>query len=289
MKAPTRDRPKLPKGYITTTPKGMLSWSAVEGLFRGAPYFWIATTNADGRPHLVQQWAVWIDQQLFFEGSERTGWARNLARDPRISFGMQSGNSVAYGDGTAEVVRSVPAALARRIGVVLVRDLAAQLPRGLDQQLLGLRDRQRAPALGHRREIQLRLRGEGGERAVPDGDDPRLGIAERAAVDDRRVEAAPHDLVDRRIGAADHQMGCVDPQAGVVQRAEVREREVRAVLVEVDLHGLDLLLQVGQAGLVPMMAVGDVHALVLERRRELRRDRPIVQRPQEMPLLADPR
>ena len=98
MRAPARDRPKLPKGYITTEPKGMLTWSAVETLFRGAPYFWIATTNADGRPHLVQQWGVWIDQQLFFEGSERTGWARNLARDPRISFGMQSGNNAAYGD-----------------------------------------------------------------------------------------------------------------------------------------------------------------------------------------------
>ena len=115
MKAPARDRPTLPKGYITTEPKGMLTWSAVETLFRSAPYFWIATTNADGRPHLVQQWAVWIDQQLFFEGSERTGWARNLARDPRISFGMQSGNSAAYGDGTAEVIRGVPTALARRI------------------------------------------------------------------------------------------------------------------------------------------------------------------------------
>ena len=66
MAAPKRDRPHLPKGYIQTTPKGMLTWSAVETLFRGAPYFWIATTNADGRPHLVQQWAVWIDQQLFF-------------------------------------------------------------------------------------------------------------------------------------------------------------------------------------------------------------------------------
>jgi hypothetical protein len=115
MKAPARDRPKLPKGYITTTPKGMLTWSKVEALLRAAPYFWIATTSADGRPHLIQTWAVWIDQQLFFEGSERTGWARNLARDPRMSFGMQSGNDAAYGDGASDIVRAVPVALARRI------------------------------------------------------------------------------------------------------------------------------------------------------------------------------
>src|SRR5258708_1631763 len=30
MKAPTRDRPHLPKGYIKTDPKGLLSWTAVE-------------------------------------------------------------------------------------------------------------------------------------------------------------------------------------------------------------------------------------------------------------------
>jgi hypothetical protein len=115
MKAPARDRPKLPKGYITTAQKGMLSWSAVEKLLRAAPYFWLATTNEDGRPHLIQQWGVWIDQQLFFDGSERTRWARNIARDPRIGFGIQSGNNAAYGDGTAEIVRGVPQALARRI------------------------------------------------------------------------------------------------------------------------------------------------------------------------------
>ena len=115
VKAPARDRPKLPDGYFTTTPKGMLAWTAVEALIRAAPYFWIATTNADGGPHLIQQWGVWIDQRLFFDGSDRTRWARNLARDPRVSFGMQSGNNAAYGDGTVEIVRGVPVALARRM------------------------------------------------------------------------------------------------------------------------------------------------------------------------------
>jgi hypothetical protein len=115
MQAPRRDRPQLPTGYITTARTGMLAWSAVETLLRTAPYFWIATTMADGRPHLVQQWGVWIDQRLYFEGSDRTRWARNLARDPRISFGVQQGNSTAYGDGIADVLRPVALPLARRI------------------------------------------------------------------------------------------------------------------------------------------------------------------------------
>ena len=93
----------------------MLSWTTVEALVRASPYVWLATTDADGRPHLIQQWGVWIDQQLFFDGSERTRWARNLARDPRISFGFQLRNSAAYGEGVVDVIRGVPMPLARRI------------------------------------------------------------------------------------------------------------------------------------------------------------------------------
>ena len=115
MSSPRRDRPQLPKGYITTAAKGMLAWASVDRLLRTAPYFWIATTDTDGRPHLVQQWGVWIDQQLFFEGSDRTRWARNLARDPRMAFGLQSGDKATYGDGRVDMIRGVPRALARRI------------------------------------------------------------------------------------------------------------------------------------------------------------------------------
>jgi hypothetical protein len=87
----------------------------VEKQLRASPYFWLATINDDGGPHLIQQCGVWIDQQLFFDGSERTRWARNLARDPRISFGIQSGNNAAYGDGVGEIIRGVGTPLARRI------------------------------------------------------------------------------------------------------------------------------------------------------------------------------
>ena len=115
MKAPARDRPKMPEGYIAAGSKGMLPWSAAERLLTTAPYVWLATTGADGGPHLVQQWAVWIDQHLYFDGSERTRWARNLARDPRLSFGAQQGHRAIYGDGRVELVRAVTPALARRI------------------------------------------------------------------------------------------------------------------------------------------------------------------------------
>jgi len=93
----------------------MLDWSDAERILRGGRYYWIATTDADGGPHLVQQWGAWIDEHLYFEGSERTRWARNLARDPRVGFGTQSGTRAAFGQGAVEVVRGVEPDVAKRI------------------------------------------------------------------------------------------------------------------------------------------------------------------------------
>lgn len=93
----------------------MLAWSAVEKIVRRSPYLWIATTDADGRPHLVQQWGVWVDGTLYFEGSERTRWARNLARDPRLAFGVQIGDRAAYGEAVVDVIRNVEPTLAAKI------------------------------------------------------------------------------------------------------------------------------------------------------------------------------
>lgn len=115
MAAPKRDRPRLPKGYIQTTPKGMLAWPAVKKILTTFPYLWIATTDDDGRPHLVQQWGVWIDDVLYFEGSDRTRWARNLARDPRLAFGVQSGDKAAYGNAIVDLVRGPDRRLAAKI------------------------------------------------------------------------------------------------------------------------------------------------------------------------------
>lgn len=93
----------------------MLTWPVVKKMLTTAPYIWLATTNADGKPHLVQQWGVWVDDALYFEGSLRTRWARNLARDPRLGFGTQLGDRAAYGDAMVELIRNVERPLARKI------------------------------------------------------------------------------------------------------------------------------------------------------------------------------
>ena len=113
--APKRDRPRLPKGYLSESTRGMLVWADVERILRGGRFYWISTTDDDGRPHLVQQWGAWVDDHLYFEGSERTHWAQNLARDARVAFGTQIGTRALFGQGTVDVVRGVTADIAKRI------------------------------------------------------------------------------------------------------------------------------------------------------------------------------
>jgi nitroimidazol reductase NimA-like FMN-containing flavoprotein (pyridoxamine 5'-phosphate oxidase superfamily) len=115
VKAPARDRPQLPKGYIKDTPKGMLTWLAVKKILTTFAYLWIATTDSDGKPHLVQQWGVWIDDVLYFDGSDQTRWARNLSRDPRLSFGMQSAHCAVYGEAIVDIVRGADRKLAAKM------------------------------------------------------------------------------------------------------------------------------------------------------------------------------
>src|SRR5947207_12416990 len=107
-----RDRPQLPKGYISRARKGMLEWKDAERVLRSSRYYWIATTDRDGRPHLIQQWGAWIDGAFWFEGSDQTRWARNLARDPRLGFGGQVGTRAVMVEATVDVVRGVDKATA---------------------------------------------------------------------------------------------------------------------------------------------------------------------------------
>jgi hypothetical protein len=115
MPQPKRDRPQLPKGYISTAPKGMLTWAAATKILTTFPYLWIATTGEDRQPHLVQQWGVWVDDVLYFEGSERTRWARNLAREPRLAFGVNVADKAVYGDAIVDVLRGPDRKLATKI------------------------------------------------------------------------------------------------------------------------------------------------------------------------------
>lgn len=55
-----------------------MQWPAVEERFRNGGWFWLATVNADGRPHVVPLFAAWSGSSFFV--ASKSSAARRRAR-----------------------------------------------------------------------------------------------------------------------------------------------------------------------------------------------------------------
>ncbi|WP_228430472.1 pyridoxamine 5'-phosphate oxidase family protein [Baekduia soli] len=78
-----------------------ITWEQVQERLRGARTYWLATTRADGRPHAMPLWGVWLDGGLWFGTGLESVKGRNLLRDPRAVVHTESGDDVVILEGTA--------------------------------------------------------------------------------------------------------------------------------------------------------------------------------------------
>jgi hypothetical protein len=65
---------------------------------------WLATSNADGSPHLTGVGALWASGLFHFTSSASTRKARNLARDPRCTLSVATEEFDLVLDGEAALV-----------------------------------------------------------------------------------------------------------------------------------------------------------------------------------------
>jgi general stress protein 26 len=93
----------------------LLDWEDAEEQLRTARFYWLATTNADGSPRVRPVWGVWVDGRLYFDGHPHTGWARNLARDRRVSIHLEGAERAVIVDGVGEDVERTDRALGQKI------------------------------------------------------------------------------------------------------------------------------------------------------------------------------
>jgi nitroimidazol reductase NimA-like FMN-containing flavoprotein (pyridoxamine 5'-phosphate oxidase superfamily) len=102
------DRPAV-EGYgIPTDLDGVLPWTwAHERLSRSRCY-WLATANAEGRPHAMPVWGVWLDdpEGFFFSCAPGARKARNLAANPAATITAESTREVVSVEGTATSLES---------------------------------------------------------------------------------------------------------------------------------------------------------------------------------------
>lgn len=97
------ERPAFDEAYgISSSGGGLLPWSFVTGRMEGSRNYWVCTTRADGRPHAMPVWGVWVDDTLFFSTSGQSVKARNLARDSRVVVHLESGDEAVIMEGVAD-------------------------------------------------------------------------------------------------------------------------------------------------------------------------------------------
>ena len=65
---------------------------------------WLATIDADGRPHVTGVGALWHDGTFWFETGARSRKGRNLARDPRCTLTVSTHEFDLSVEGTADQV-----------------------------------------------------------------------------------------------------------------------------------------------------------------------------------------
>jgi PPOX class probable F420-dependent enzyme len=81
-----------------------MPWSLAAAQLTEARNYWIGTVRADGRPHAMPVWGVWLEGRLFFSTGRTSQKGRNLARDPRVVVHLESGDEVVILEGVADVV-----------------------------------------------------------------------------------------------------------------------------------------------------------------------------------------
>jgi nitroimidazol reductase NimA-like FMN-containing flavoprotein (pyridoxamine 5'-phosphate oxidase superfamily) len=62
-------------------------------VFRDLPVVHVATTFADGSPHVVPLWFIWREEGVYVSCRRDSATWRNVERDPRISLAFDTGRS----------------------------------------------------------------------------------------------------------------------------------------------------------------------------------------------------
>lgn len=114
-KAPIASRPHIPDYGIPKSKTGMLPWSHVTERMEKAKAYWVATVDARGRPHATPVDGAWIDDALYFGGSPKVRWNRNLTANPNVCIHIGLDYDVVIMHGMAEPMGALDHALAVRV------------------------------------------------------------------------------------------------------------------------------------------------------------------------------
>ncbi len=105
MTEPRPSRPAMPRGYgIASGKEGLLSWSWAEERLVASRNYWIVSASADGRPHAMPVWGLWLEGAVWFSSDGASRKARNIVVRPEIVVHLESGDEVVIVEGDADQV-----------------------------------------------------------------------------------------------------------------------------------------------------------------------------------------
>jgi hypothetical protein len=111
MPDPVPEQMDVPPDY--PRPSQLLPWSAVSEKIEAARVYWFASTRPDGRPHVVPRDGTWIDNALYYGGSEETVHHRNVTANPAVTMHIGDGMEAIIVDGVVQSESLDVAAAAR--------------------------------------------------------------------------------------------------------------------------------------------------------------------------------
>lgn len=117
MSEPTPGRVRTTAAYgLASVPAdgSALPWSTVARWLVTARNYWVASARADGRPHVMPVWGLWLDDALWFSTDPASVKARNVERRPDVVVHLESGDEVCVLEGRARRVTAaeLPASFA---------------------------------------------------------------------------------------------------------------------------------------------------------------------------------
>ena len=103
-KEPEATRPIVPAYEFSAKKTGLLPWKWAAERLKKSRQYWIATTRADGAPHLMIIWGLWFEDSFWFSTGAASRKARNLAANPKCVIGTDDAAKAVILEGTVESV-----------------------------------------------------------------------------------------------------------------------------------------------------------------------------------------
>lgn len=78
-------------------------WRALEARLGRETTIWLATVRANGRPHLVPVWYVWLDNKIYLATGSDTQKFYNMYNNQSVALALPDPNQVIIIEGEAHV------------------------------------------------------------------------------------------------------------------------------------------------------------------------------------------